>query len=581
MDFHEELRALLRADASLIQVTTHEWERLRANIQQAVGEEGGVGGKCLFWNPNQGLILRGKGSRPMQREKLEIDEKQTSDLNNIVNIRRELPGGSLLVKQILEWYIGNPLRQKKPFPHDSVLVIEDLTTNERQFDHIKELLQFCARVNRENATKKNKVRRTIILVTPELISIPEVEKEMQVLDLPLPGSKTIENTMKRAISEENKRRKKEGGAVLKKPSIEETEGLVEAAKGLSIMESQLAFALAIEKTGQLSGDEIPLVIEAKKQAIKQSGILEFIEPDESMSEVGGLDLLTDWLNERKWGFSSEARENHHKSPSGIMLLGFPGCGKSLTARHLQHTWKFPLIRLDVGRVFAGRQGKTEGNMRSVLKTAEAVSPCILWIDEIEKAFSGSGSSDRTDGGTSARVLGSFLTWMQEKTAPVFVFATCNNISGLPPEFSRKGRWDEIFFVDLPRAKERKEILKVHISKRDKDLIKEIDLDGLVDLSKGFSGAEIAVAVENARFRAGSQGRRIENKDIQDFMGEDEMFPMVFQEHQRNYIEKLRARIKMYKPANRGKPEPLPDNPHESIPWTEDEQDVDAFREDLL
>lgn len=566
MNFHEELRALLRADASLLQVTTHEWERLRANIQQAVGEEGGVGGKCLFWNPNQGLILRGKGSRPMNREKLEIDPKKISDLNKIVDVR-----------QMIEWYIGNPIQQKKPFPHDSVLVIEDLTTNERQFDQMKELLQFCARVNRENANKKNKVRRTIILVTPELISIPEVEKEMQVIDLPLPGSKTIENTMKRAISEENKRRKKEGSnVILKKPSIEDTEGLVEAAKGLSIMESQLAFALAISKTGQLSGDEIPLVLEAKKQAIKQSGILEFIEPDESKSEVGGLDLLTDWLIERKWGFSSEARKKHHKLPSGIMLLGFPGCGKSLTARHLQHTWKFPLIRLDVGRVFAGRQGKTESNMRSVFKTAEAVSPCILWIDEIEKAFSGSGSSDRTDGGTSARVLGSFLTWMQEKTAPVFVFATCNNISGLPPEFSRKGRWDEIFFVDLPRAKERKEILKVHISKQDKDLIKEIDLDGLVDLSKGFSGAEIADAVEKARFRAGSQGRRMETSDLQDFMGEDEMFPMVFQEHQRNYIENLRARIMMYKPANRGKPEPLPDNPHESIPWTEEEEEQNPF-----
>jgi len=566
MDFHEELRALVRADASLIQVTTHEWERLRANIQQAVGEEGGVGGKCLFWNPNQGLILRGKGSRPMNREKLEIDPKKISDLNKIVDVR-----------QMIEWYIGNPIRRTKPFPHDSVLVIEDLTTNERQFDQMKELLQFCARVNRENANKKNKVRRTIILVTPELISIPEVEKEMQVIDLPLPGSKTIENTMKRAITEENKRRKKEGSnVILKNPSIEDTEGLVEAAKGLSIMESQLAFALAISKTGQLSGDEIPLVLEAKKQAIKQSGILEFIEPDESKSEVGGLDLLTDWLIERKWGFSSEARKKHHKLPSGIMLLGFPGCGKSLTARHLQHTWKFPLIRLDVGRVFAGRQGRTESNMRSVFKTAEAVSPCILWIDEIEKAFSGSGSSDRTDGGTSARVLGSFLTWMQEKTAPVFVFATCNNISGLPPEFSRKGRWDEIFFVDLPRAKERKEILKVHISKQDKDLIKEIDLDGLVDLSKGFSGAEIADAVEKARFRAGSQGRRMETSDLQDFMGEDEMFPMVFQEHQRNYIENLRARIMMYKPANRGKPEPLPDNPHESIPWTEEEEEQNPF-----
>ena len=573
MEFHEELRALLKADASLIQVVTHEWERLRGNVTTAVLGDGGVGGKCLFWNEKQGLRLLGKSTKPQKLETLELEDDMVMNMNT---------ANAAGVGAIISWYVGNPISKHKPFPHDSVLVIEDLTASGSQFGDMKPLLRFCARVNREYAGKKSvEARRTDILVTPTQIAIPEVEKQMQVLDLPLPGTKSIEAVLGRAIREENKRRKKAGKKNLKKPSSEEAEGLVEAAKGLSIMQAQLAFSLAIAKSGRLSSKEIPLVLEAKKQAIRQSGILEFIEPDESMSQVGGLDLLTEWLNERKWGFSTAARENHHDPPSGIMLLGFPGCGKSLTARHLQHTWKFPLIRLDVGKVFGHLQGQTEGNMRSALKVAEAVAPCILWIDEIEKAFSGSGSSDRTDGGTSARVLGSFLTWMQEKTEPVFVFATCNNISGLPPEFSRKGRFDEIFFVDLPRTKERKEILKVHIGKRDKDLIKDINIDTLVDISKGFSGAEIAEAVKNARFRAGSQGRRFETTDIQDFMGEDEMFPMVFQDHQRKYIEKLRARIMMYKPANRGKPEPLPDNPYQGIPWTEDEADEDPFLKDIL
>ncbi len=565
MEFHEELGALLKADASLIQIVTHEWERLRGNVTTAVLGDGGSGGKCLFWNESQGLRLLGKNNKPEKLETLELEDKKVMELN----MAQDVPG-------IIEWYVGNPVAKTKPFPYDSVLVVEDIRADGSEFTNRQALLKFCSRINAEYAKRKNtKARRAVILVTPEQIAIPEVVKQMQVLDLPLPGVKSIKSVMNRTIRDEDKRR---GGGKknLKRPSPKETDELVEAAKGLSIMEAQLAFSLAIAKSGRLSSKEIPLVLEAKKQAIRQSGILEFIEPDEGMSEVGGLDLLTEWLNERKWGFSKDAKDHALDPPSGIMLLGFPGCGKSLTARHLQHTWNFPLLRFDVGKVFGHLLGQTESSMRSALRIAEAVAPCILWIDEIEKAFSGSGSSDRTDGGTSARVLGSFLTWMQEKTAPVFVLATCNNISGLPPEFSRKGRFDEIFFVDLPRAKERKEILKVHISKRDKDLLKDIDLEELVKRSKGFSGAEIAEAVKNSRYRAGSQNRRFETADILDFMGEDEMFPMVFQEHQRRYIEKLRARIMMYKAANRGDPEPLPENPHQGLPWTEEEVDEDAF-----
>ena len=240
--------------------------------------------------------------------------------------------------------------------------------------------------------------------------------------------------------------------------IKPTKRLLEAATGLTAMEAELAFAKAAAQNGQLTETEIDIINAEKEQIIKKSGILEFFQPSESMASVGGLDQLKTWFNQRR-GILRGGSKIRTRASEGVMLLGIPGCGKSLTAKAAASLWRFPLIRFDLGKVFGGIVGESERNIREALRVAEAVSPCILWIDEIEKGLSGSQSSGQTDGGVSSRVFGTFLTWMQEKTAPVFVLATSNNIEQLPPEMLRKGRFDEIFFCDLPTEEIRKDILE--------------------------------------------------------------------------------------------------------------------------
>ena len=222
------------------------------------------------------------------------------------------------------------------------------------------------------------------------------------------------------------------------------------------------------------------------------------------------------MDRRKNAFSESAREYGLEYPRGILMLGLPGTGKSLAAKAVSSNWKLPLLRLDMGKIFAGIVGQSEDNMRAALQMAETISPCILWVDEIEKALSGLQSSGQSDGGATARVIGTFLTWMQEKTAPVFVLATANHIDMLPPELLRKGRMDEIFFVDLPTEIERFEILNIHLNKRDREgLFNEKDVMGLAKICKGFTGAELEEAIKEALFRAFSEQRELNTDDIQD------------------------------------------------------------------
>src|SRR3954471_1490423 len=184
----------------------------------------------------------------------------------------------------------------------------------------------------------------------------------------------------------------------------------------------------------------------------------------SLASIGGLDLLKEWLLKRREAFSPRAKEYGLPMPKGVLMLGIPGCGKSLTAKATASVFGVPLLRLDAGRIFAGLVGQSESNLRAVIQTAEAIAPCVLWIDELEKGFAGSRSSGSTDGGTSSRVFGSFISWMQEKRSPVFIVATANDVSQLPPELLRKGRWDELFFVDLPHSGEREAIWQIQIEK---------------------------------------------------------------------------------------------------------------------
>ncbi|MGN0632192.1 MAG: AAA family ATPase, partial [Ruminococcus sp.] len=250
----------------------------------------------------------------------------------------------------------------------------------------------------------------------------------------------------------------------------------------------------------------------------KTGVLEFVKTDLALDDIGGLENLKKWLLRRNNAWSEQAKRYHLPAPKGVLITGVPGCGKSLTAKAMSAIWGLPLIKLDMGKIFGSLVGSSEENMRKAIATAEAVAPCVLWVDEIEKGFSGLKSGG--DSGTSARVFGTFLTWMQEKTAPVFVIATANDISALPPELLRKGRFDEIFFTDLPTRSERAKIFALHIRKRteNSEIAHNISItpeccNELADLTKGYVGAEIEQIVIAAMYEAFYNDRGLEKEDI--------------------------------------------------------------------
>jgi SpoVK/Ycf46/Vps4 family AAA+-type ATPase len=348
-------------------------------------------------------------------------------------------------------------------------------------------------------------QKAIILSSPSKFVPEELSKELPVIEVDLPDRDTIAVIADSVVAE----------YADYCVETEITPKLLESALGLTVMEARLAFAKAIIQNRKLTEEEIPLIISEKEQIIKKSGLLEYFHPKEYLSSVGGLENLKEWIHRRGNAYSDEAREFGLNTPRGVLLLGVPGCGKSLTAKAIANEWKFPLLRFDLGKVFGGIVGESERNIRYALDVAKTISPCVLWIDEIEKGLSGSQSSGRTDGGTSARVFGTFLTWMQEKKEPVFVVATANDISSLPPELLRKGRFDEIFFVDLPSAGERENIFKIHLKNKNRDAAAlGLDMAKLVKASEGFSGAEIEEVVSEALFNAYAEGQHdLEMKNL--------------------------------------------------------------------
>ena len=360
--------------------------------------------------------------------------------------------------------------------------------------------------------KSSSARKNIIFISPETVIPETLKKEIAIYEFPLPTLEEIKRKLNSMISQN----KKIDSASL---SEEDKDRLCKASLGLTLQEAENAFALAMVNDGKISVEDVKIILEEKMQIIKKTGILEFIQTDYNIEDIGGLDNLKTWLTKRKNSWSEKAKEYCLPAPKGILITGVPGCGKSLTAKAMSSIWKLPLLRLDLGKIFSGIVGSSEENIRRALSTAEAVSPSILWVDEIEKGLNGVGSSN--DSGVSSRIFGTFLTWMQEKEAPVFVVATANNISGLPPELLRKGRFDEIFFVDIPTLNERKEIFKLHLSKRlkNENVSKNIVLDDnllthLSSLTEGYIGAEIGQIVVAALYDAFFEERALEVKDIE-------------------------------------------------------------------
>jgi ATP-dependent 26S proteasome regulatory subunit len=343
---------------------------------------------------------------------------------------------------------------------------------------------------RQLAEKLRFFKKHIIIVSSVLKLPVELEKYITVVELALPGRTDLERVLLKVAEDA----KVEIDNDLKKK-------LVDSALGMTVMEADLAFCLAVVKNNNNFDINSPRVVALEKeQIIKKSGLLDYFHVNEELRSVGGMDFLKSWLEKRKQAYDFKAQLWKLPEPKGLLLLGVPGCGKSLTAKCIASLWNMPLLRFDIGKVFQGIVGSSEDNIRRAIATAEAVAPCVLWIDEIEKGLSGVQSSGATDGGTTSRIFSTILTWMQEKTQPVFVVATANDISLLPPELLRKGRFDEIFFVDLPNEEDRKSIFSIHLAKKNQKT-ENFGLDKLAKESAGFNGAEIEECVKEAMFAA--------------------------------------------------------------------------------
>lgn len=352
---------------------------------------------------------------------------------------------------------------------------------------------------RSVAQRLKYTRKTIVITTPTSQLPLELRDEAVLLELPLPDARELDAVLER---------------LLQTPGVKTQltplgrEKLVQAALGLTAAQAQRVFAKAIVADGMLDDRDIGIITEEKKQVIRESEALEFYTVSETIDDVGGLGVLKEWLRLRERAFTQQAREYGLPAPKGVALIGIPGTGKSLVAKMIGGLWRMPLLRLDVGALFGSLVGESEERTRRALRLAETIAPCVLWIDEMEKALAHGG----LDSGTSTRVFGTILTWMQEKRAPVFVVATANNIQSLPPELLRKGRFDEVFFLDLPTYEERKEIFAVHLRKRGR-LPQDYDLDLLARKSQGYVGAEIEQAIIDAMYIGFHAGREFTTEDI--------------------------------------------------------------------
>lgn len=345
----------------------------------------------------------------------------------------------------------------------------------------------------------------VVIVGPVFTVPRELEKDLAVIDLPLPSAPELETVLREVAAQA-----KAADAV--QPAV------ADAARGLTLREAKRAFKRALELRKQ-EPNLVALVVQEKRKALRNTRFLEYYEPSGAADSLGGLGELKRWLAARGAAFKAEARAYGLPQPKGVFLLGVQGCGKSLAAKAAAEMWNLPLLRFDAGAIIDGSGDGPAANLRQALGIAEALAPSVLWIDEIEKVFA---SSAMAESSATSRVLGSFVTWLQEKSSPVFVVATANRVDALPPELLRKGRFDEIFFVDLPGLHDRKEILQIHLARRGRRP-EQLDVNGFAKATEKFSGAELEAAVVAALFHSFSEGRELEARDLK--LAIDETVPL--------------------------------------------------------
>jgi SpoVK/Ycf46/Vps4 family AAA+-type ATPase len=456
MSFNDEFDLLLRARYPLIYIPTPEEERVETAIAQSAKR---LGDRAVYiWD-----FVDGYQGNP-----------------NDMGFARRNP------LQALEFV------EKLPESAAAILILRD-------FHRFLEDISVSRKLRNLSRRLKSQPKN-IVIVTPQVAVPPDLTEVLTVLEFPLPDASEIKAEVGRLLA-----------ATSQSLSDKVLDELVRSCQGLSLERIRRVLTRAIASHGEIQPEDVELVLEEKRQSIRQTQILEFYPTQEKISDIGGLDNLKDWLLRRGGAFTERARQYGLPHPRGLLLVGIQGTGKSLTAKAIAHHWHLPLLRLDVGRLFGGLVGESESRTRQMIQLAEALAPCILWIDEIDKAFSGLDS--KGDAGTTSRVFGTFISWLAEKKSPVFVVATANNIQALPPEMLRKGRFDEIFFVGLPSQEERQAIFELHLSRLRPHNLKSYDLDRLAYETPDFSGAEIEQTLIEAMHIGFSQNRDFTTDDI--------------------------------------------------------------------
>jgi AAA+ superfamily predicted ATPase len=453
----DQLALLIRARYPLIQLLTFEEDRVERALDRLAGQEGL---SCYTWRSTTGIV--GPESRPLEG---------TADPEGALRAIGSIEDKALFVFYDLHPYLtdqvgsGNGDRRSR-----------------------------LVRLLRDHALRFGRRGQTLVLVGPRQAVPRDLEKEMVVLDMPLPGREDVARLLQTLLKSQN---------MEMDPDL--AEAFVKGSLGLNEREIKRLYSRVLLSGGGFGEADLSKLVEEKRQAIRRSRFLEFWDHGGKMRDVGGMDNLKKWLEQRQLAFTRKARDFGLPEPKGLFLLGVQGCGKSLMAKAVADLWRFPLLRLDVAAVFH-EVGSSEESLRDTVRVAESLAPVVLWIDELEKGFLG--------GGNVGQAFGDFLTWMQEKTSPVFVVATANEVRVLPPELLRKGRFDEIFFVDLPNVHERLQILEIHLRMKGRKP-EQFDLISVAEETDKFSGAELEQVVVSALFHAFSDGRELQMDDLLD------------------------------------------------------------------
>ncbi|MFA8439487.1 AAA family ATPase [Pueribacillus sp. YX66] len=483
--FSQKLAHYLRARVAFLSITTWEEERVIHDIKKICSDEQLIKTtrSIYTWTVTEGFIHDFK----------QIN-KNTKDPLTALDYIAKIDESAVVLLKDFHIYLNESGRNRD---YTIIRKIRDLVS----------------------VIENDPVPKNVIFISPTMHLPFELQKDIMMVDYGLPTYDEIQKVLEQMI-EINK----DNPRITIDLNEEEKESVIKAALGLTIQEAENAFALSLVMDGRLDIKTVNHVLSEKQQIIKKNEILEYIPQEPSINDVGGLENIKRWLIKRDKTWLSSASEYGLPAPKGLLITGVPGCGKSLIAKAVSSLWKLPLLKLDIGRIFSGIIGSSEENMRKAIETAEALAPSILWIDEIEKGLAGTNSTG--DSGTASRIFATFLNWMQDKTKPVFLVATANDIQRLPPEFLRKGRFNEIFFVDLPTYSERKAIFKIHIEKRLTSKkargnfpMNDETYDMLAKKTEGFIGAEIEQVVINALFEAFNHERELYVNDIKKAIAE--------------------------------------------------------------